>query len=118
MSGYYTTELEMKMVYLVKERAELGKIAQKLKQAVFSIDKKHMCCHGKIGTCSKKDITILHFKLGKPITMTAQNRRKKELPLSRAMISVVPKFLFSNNNAMIKNLNTPLSWRLHALQQA
>lgn len=50
--------------------------------------------------------------------MTAQNRRKKELPLSRAMISVVPKFLFSNNNAVIKNLNTPLSWRLHALQQA
>lgn len=107
----------MKMFYLVKERAELGKIAQKLKQAVLSIDKKHMLCHGKIGTCSKKDITILHFKLAKPITMTAQNRRKKELPLSRAMISVVPKFLFSYNNAMIKNLNSWLSWRLHALQQ-
>lgn len=96
----------MKMFYLVKERAELGKIAQKLKQAVLSVDKKHMLCHGKTGTCSKKDITILHFKLAKPITMTAQNRRKKELPLSGAMISVVPKILFSYNNAMIKNLNS------------
>lgn len=78
MSGYYTPELEMKMFYL--ERAELGKIAQKLKQAVLSVDKKHMLYHRKIGTCSKKDITILHFKLAKPITMTgnrSENRRKK-----------------------------------------
>lgn len=42
MSGHYTTEIGMKMFHLVKERAELGKIAQKLKQADLSLDNEHM----------------------------------------------------------------------------